>query len=91
MILNAPEDDFSKVEIAQVINFEDSGIQVKQKSAADRPKSAKRPGTAKKKKPLEKIVDENEQKKQKIAEQTQPAAVNPAQMFPKAKGLKDNY
>jgi len=33
---------------------------VKQKSAADRPKSAKRPGTAKKKKPLEKIVDENE-------------------------------
>ena len=29
MILNAPEDDFSKVEIAQIINFEDSSIQVK--------------------------------------------------------------
>lgn len=88
MVLNAPEDDFSKIEVGQVINFEDSTLVV-EKKAADRPRSAKRPGTAKKKKVLEKISDENEQKKQRQA--AEPAAANPAQMFPKAKGLKDNY
>jgi len=60
MILNCPEEDFTKIEIAQIVNFEDSCLLVDEKkkaAAADRPRSAKRPGTAKKKKPLEKIED----------------------------------
>jgi hypothetical protein len=84
MILNSPEEDFSKIDISQVVNFEDTALIVeKDKKAADRPKSAKRPGTAKKKKPLEKI--ENEEKKP--VPQQPSIAQNGQKMFPKAKGL----
>lgn len=88
MILNSPEEDFSKVDISQIVNFEDPLLQVEKKAASDRPKSAKRPGTAKKKKTLEKIEDENKVRKVKNVEQApESAAANPQQMFPKARGL----
>lgn len=79
MILNCPEEDFTKIDIGQIVNFEDAALIVEKKAASDRPRSAKRPGTAKKKKPLEKI--ENEKPAQAAP---QPA---PEKMFPKAKGL----
>ena len=92
MILNAPEDDVSQVQIGQLVNFEDSVLQDEKKAAKGaqgRPKSAKkRPKTAKKKKVLEKIDDDNATAQPK-GDQV-PAGSNPAEMFPKARGLRPN-
>lgn len=42
MILNSPEEDFAKVDISQIINFDDPMLGAEEKKkAADRPKSAK--------------------------------------------------
>ena len=82
MILNQNDEEQNQaVPIDNLINFNDSVLQETQaKPKSDRPKSAKRVKTAKKKKTLEELPDEEIEKK--VAEE------KPVEMFPKARGLK---
>ena len=81
MILNQNEEEQQNTSLADKINFNDSILtEAQAKPKSDRPKSAKRVKTAKKKKALEEIPDEEAEKK--VAEE------KPVEMFPKARGLK---
>ena len=81
MILNAPEDDPSAMELSALVNFEDPMLAAPEKKKSGRPKSAKRPKTGKKKKPLEKIGDEGNK-----ARPDQYAGAG-GDVIPKARGL----
>lgn len=81
MILNQNDDDQPNAAPTDRINFNDSVLtEAQAKPKSDRPKSAKRVKTAKKKKTLEELPDEEAEKK--VAEE------KPVEMFPKARGLK---